>query len=195
MDQKAKGDSQAMTAPMGVSLRAYARMRGCSEGAVRKAIAARRITPNPDGTIDPERANQEWAKNTFAGKTLHDATRVAAAPPRTPAQPAAAPQSAEVTNDPAAAYLRARAVSETFKAKIAQMEYEERAGKLMQATKAGEYASQFSAIVSDALSAWPDRLTPMLAATTDERAVHRILTSEAAALRRRVAKAIADAGF
>ena len=68
---------------IGVSIRGYARMRGCSEGAVRKAIAAKRITPNPDGTIDPERANQEWAKNTFAGKTLHDATRPAMVRPRT----------------------------------------------------------------------------------------------------------------
>ena len=179
----------------GVSIRGYARMRGCTEGAVRKAIAAKRITPNPDGSIDPERANQEWARNTFAGKTLHEATRPAMAQPRTPTLPSAIPPSAEATNDPVAAYLRARAVSETFKAKIAQMEYEERTGKLMQATKAGEYAMQFSAIVSDALSAWPDRLTPLVAATNDERVVHKILSNEAAVLRRRVAKAIADAGF
>ena len=52
---------------MGVSLRAYARMRGCSLTAVQKAISSKRITTLPDGTIDPERANQEWAKNTFAG--------------------------------------------------------------------------------------------------------------------------------
>jgi len=176
----------------GVTLRAYARMRGCTEGAVRKAIASKRITPNPDGSIDPERANQEWTRNTFAGKTLHQAIRAPSAAPRggvgMPGQP-------EVSSDPVAAYLRARAVSETYKAKIAQMEFEERAGKLMQATKAGEYAMQFSAIVSDALSAWPDRLTPLIAATTDERVVHRVLSNEAAALRRRVAKAIADAGF
>ena len=180
---------------MGLSLRAYARVRGCTEGAVRKAIASKRITPNADGTIDPERANQQWEKNTFAGKTLHDATRNVPTPVRTPAHSAAMPQPVEVTNDAIAAYLWARAVSETFKAKIAQMEYEERAGKLMQATKAGEYAMQFSAIVSEALSACPDRLTPLLTATTDERVAHRILTNEAAALRRRVAKAIADAGF
>ena len=179
----------------GVSIRGYARMRGCTEGAVRKAIAAKRITPNADGTIDPERANQEWARNTFAGKTLHEAARPAMAQPRPPAPPSAVPPPAEMTSDPVAAYLRARAVSETFKAKITQMEYEERTGKLMQATKAGEYAMQFSAIVSDALSAWPDRLTPLIAATTDERVVHRVLSNEAAALRRRVAKAIADAGF
>ena len=41
-------------------------MHGCTEGAVRKAIAAKRITPNADATIDPERANPEWAKKRFA---------------------------------------------------------------------------------------------------------------------------------
>ena len=56
---------------MGVSLRAYARMRGCSLTAVQKAIASKRISTLPDGTIDPERANQDWEKNTFAGQTIH----------------------------------------------------------------------------------------------------------------------------
>jgi hypothetical protein len=40
---------------MGVSIRAYARARGFTEGAVQKAIESKRITPNADGTIDPER--------------------------------------------------------------------------------------------------------------------------------------------
>ena len=56
---------------MGVSLRAYARMRGCSLTAVQKAISSKRITTLPDGTIDAERANQEWTKNTFAGQTIN----------------------------------------------------------------------------------------------------------------------------
>ena len=41
---------------MGLSIRAYARHRGVSDAAVRKAIAAGRITPEADGTVDPERA-------------------------------------------------------------------------------------------------------------------------------------------
>jgi len=176
----------------GVTLRAYARMRGCTEGAVRKAIASKRITPNPDGTIDPERANQEWTRNTFAGKTLHQAIRAPSAAPRggvgMPGQP-------EVSSDPVAAYLRARAVSETYKAKIAQMEYEERAGKLIQATKAGEYAAHWSAIVGDALAAFADRVSPLVAAAKTEAEIHRILASETNALRRKTAKAISDAGY
>ena len=184
----------------GISQRAYARLRGVALSAVQKAIKTKRITPNEDGTIDPERANQEWERNTFAGKTLHQATQttrpqvvpLSAPPPRggsgMPGQP-------DVSSDPVAAYLRARAVSETFKAKTAQLEYEERAGKLIQATKAGEYAAHWSAIVGDALSAYPDRVAPLVAAAKTEAEIHRILVGETNALRRKMAKAISDAGY
>ena len=147
---------------MGVSIRAYARGRGCTEGAVRKAIATKRITPNPDGTIDPERADQEWARNTFAGQTLDQATNPKVVPRSAPPPPRGSsgmPSQPEVSSDPVSADPRARAVSETFKAKTAQLEYEERAGKLIPATKAGEYASSFSNTARDQVSAWTDRLT------------------------------------
>lgn len=45
---------------MGMSIRAYARRRGISDAAVRKAIKTGRITPLADGTINPERADLEW---------------------------------------------------------------------------------------------------------------------------------------
>ena len=183
---------------MGVSIRAYARTRGRAESAVRKAIATKRITPNPDGTIDPERADQEWARNTFAGQTLHQATRPQVVPPSVPPPPRGGlgmPSQPEVSSDPVSAYLRARAVNETFRAKTAQLEYEERAGKLIQATKAGEYAAHWSAIVGDALSAYPDRVAPLVAAAKTEAEIHRILAGETNALRRKMAKAISDAGY
>ena len=181
----------------GVSQRAYARLRGVALSAVQKAIATKRITPNPDGSIDPERANEEWERNTFAGKTLHQATR-----PQVPTRASAPsrggssmPSQPDVSSDPIAAYLRARAVTETFKAKTAQLEFEERAGKLIQATKAGEYAAHWSAIIGDALSAFADRVTPLVAAANSEAEIHRILTGETNAMRRKTAKAISDAGY
>ena len=88
---------------MGVSIRAYARTRGRAESAVRKAIATKRITPNPDGTIDPERADQEWAQNTFAGQTLHQATRPQAASRSATPPPRAGsgmPSPPEMSSDP-----------------------------------------------------------------------------------------------
>ena len=41
---------------MTLSIRAYALQRGVSDAAVRKAIKTGRITPEPDGKIDPEKA-------------------------------------------------------------------------------------------------------------------------------------------
>ena len=99
---------------MGISIRAYARMRGCSESAVRKAIASKRIKPGPDGSIDPDRANREWQQNTFANATLR--TTAATAPPPRP-QARSAPPVASVdapSSDPVQSFLRARAVKATF---------------------------------------------------------------------------------
>jgi hypothetical protein len=190
--RRAGGETVAM---MGVSLRAYARMRGCSLTAVQKAIASKRITTLQDGTIDPERANQEWAKNTFACQTIGRRPTAPAPPRGGSAQPPVIPQAGEVSSDPVAAYLRARAVNETFKAKVSQLEYEERTGKLILAVRASEYAATFSAIVKDGLMAMPDRLAPMLAAVDDEKAIHRMLAAEVSVLLRKVSKAVADAGL
>ena len=85
-------------------------------------------------------------------------------------------------SDPVGQYLRSRAVNETFKAKISQLEYEERSRKLIPAARASEYAATFSAIVKDALLSMPDRLAPMLAAVDDEKAIHRMLAAEVTAV-------------
>ena len=42
---------------MSMSLRAYARHRGVALSAVQKAIATGRIHPEPDGSIDPAKAD------------------------------------------------------------------------------------------------------------------------------------------
>lgn len=179
---------------MGISIRAYARMRGCSESAVRKAIASKRIRPEPDGTIDAERANKEWEQNTFAGATLRPAAQATPRPQPLKPLPHAAPIEAP-SADPVQSFLRARAVKETFNAKVAQMEYEERAGRLIQASRAAEYAATFSAIIKDHLMAMPDRLAPALAAVDDERTVHRILHNDVSSVLKKLSKAVADAGL
>jgi len=54
---------------MGLSIRAYARHRGVSDTAVHKAIRSGRITPEADGTIDPVRADRDWARNAEEPRT------------------------------------------------------------------------------------------------------------------------------
>ena len=59
---------------MGISIRPYARHRGVSDAAVRKAISAGRITPEADGTVDPDRADAEWARNGTRTRPVRVAT-------------------------------------------------------------------------------------------------------------------------
>lgn len=49
---------------MGMSIREYARHRGCHHSSVQQAIVENRIIPLADGTIDPAVADKQWAENT-----------------------------------------------------------------------------------------------------------------------------------
>lgn len=102
---------------MGISVRAYAKQIQLSHTAVQRAVKEGRITPEPDGTIDPQKANAQWAANT-----------------RRRIDSAALPISSE-TPEPRASnipdYKESRALREAFAARIAKLEYEEKRGKLV----------------------------------------------------------------
>src|ERR1700732_3148955 len=53
---------------MGLSIRAYAKVRGVSHVAVLKAIKAGRIPIEPDGAIDLGKADAAWARSTDPGR-------------------------------------------------------------------------------------------------------------------------------
>ena len=54
---------------MGLSIRAYARRRGVSHVAVLRAIKQGRVPVEPDGTIDPAKADASWERSTDPGRT------------------------------------------------------------------------------------------------------------------------------
>src|SRR5689334_4383103 len=65
----------------------YARHRGCSIGAVQKALASRRIKKGPGGRIIFAMADKAWAANTDAhqaGRSLKQPTTRVKAPPDFP---------------------------------------------------------------------------------------------------------------
>lgn len=183
----------------GLSIRAYARHRGVSHAAVQKAIASGRITTLPSGRIDPVRADQEWADSTDRAKPRNsvtgdpraqrnpDGTRRAAVitedrvgpragelPLDHPEQPApvARPQGGGTT------YAQAQAMRAAYQARLAKLEYEERSGRLIDRDEYRAHAFRRAREARDALFAIADRLAPLLAATTDEVVVHRMLTDE-----------------
>ena len=91
---------------MGVSLREYARRRGVSHTAVQKAIASGRIGTEPDGTIDPDRADLDWEANTRQAQNVHQ------------------PEESGMT------YRKARKMRLLYEAKLLKLELDEKEGVL-----------------------------------------------------------------
>jgi hypothetical protein len=147
-----------------MSQRAYSRQRGVSASTVQKAIASGRIHTLPNGQIDSEIADAEWARNTQTQ-----------APPvdRRGQQPE---DDAEVFG--ASQYTKARAVREHYQARLAKIDYEERIAKLVSGEEVQVAAFNKFRQFRDAMINLPDRLAAMLAAETVETTVHTLLTNE-----------------
>lgn len=146
---------------MGLSIRAYARHRGVSDAAVRKAIAAGRITPEADGTVDPERADAEWARNTEAPRSGTRAKPVRVAVPPESA-PAADGQSTLPTGG--ASLLQARTVNEVVKAQTNKVRLARLKGELVDRNQAVAHVFKLARAERDAWLNWPARISAQMAA-------------------------------
>lgn len=159
---------------MGLSIRAYARHRGVSHVAVKKAIDTGRITPLPDGTIDPVAADAQWAANTTPTRRS-----VAAEPSEVPQAPAAAreiPQASvkvvrEAAEPPTPALstggtslLQARTVNEVVKAQTNKVRLARLKGELVDRSQAVAHVFKLARAERDAWLNWPARISAQMAA-------------------------------
>jgi hypothetical protein len=111
---------------MGISIRAYARHRGVTDTAVRKAIQAGRITPEADGTIEPDKADQDWARNTESPRS---GTQQRA--PRVKAPDLSGAGEAASTGQGSTSLLQARTVNEVVKAQTNKVRLQRLKGELV----------------------------------------------------------------
>lgn len=147
---------------MGISIRAYARHRGVTDTAVHKAIRAGRITPEADGTIDADRADREWARNSDAPKA---GTRAKAAKVAVP------DGGANVSNEGPAALpaggaslLQARTVNEVVKAQTNKVRLARLKGELVDRPQAIAHVFKLARSERDAWLNWPARISAQMAA-------------------------------
>ncbi len=147
---------------MKLSRRAYAQHRGVSEKAVRKAIAAGRITLEPDGTIDPVKADREWDLQTDpvkqttrrpAGKSVPRAARKAVDDTLAEAGPVGP-----------SAFMRARAAREMIGAQTAKVKLAKLKGELVDKAKATALVFDLARRERDAWMNWPPRVAADMAA-------------------------------
>ena len=143
---------------MGISIRAYARHRGVTDTAVHKAIRAGRITPEADGTIDADRADREWARNSDVPKA---GTRAKAAKVAVPEGggdgPAALPSGG-------ASLLQARTVNEVVKAQTNKVRLARLKGELVDRPQAIAHVFKLARSERDAWLNWPARISAQMAA-------------------------------
>ncbi len=142
-----------------LSQRAYAAHRGVTHKAVQKAITTGRIDVLPDGRIDSDVADQQWASNT----------REFAPPPG---------QEDDGSSFGASQYTKARAVREHYQARLAKLEYEEKVGSLVSKDEVQIATYNMTRQFRDAMLNIPDRIAAMLAAESDAAKCYEILATE-----------------
>ena len=138
-----------------LSIRAYAKRRGVSDMAVRKAIAAGRIMTT-DGKIDPAIADKQWDTNT------------------NPAQARAASDETA----PSSSYHYSRAKKEAYDALLKKLDYEERSGKLIPVEQVEVEAFNAARIARDKLLTIPDRVAPQIIGKKNIQEIKQILRKE-----------------
>ena len=144
---------------MGLSIRAYARHRGVSDTAVHKAIRTGRITPEADGSIDPDKADRDWAKHSEPPRvgTQQSAETViardAGSDPISPALPTGG-----------ASLLQARTVNEVVKAQTNKVRLARLKGELVDRPQAIAHVFKLARAERDAWLNWPARISAQMAA-------------------------------
>jgi hypothetical protein len=163
---------------MGLSIRGYAEHRGCSKSAVSKALKEGRITREKDGTIDPEKADKQWAANSDPAQVKAQKARKKkkAAKPKT--QNSKEPESAQPENPNT--YIQSRAIRELYVARLRKLEYEEKAGQLVSVDRVTVRWFNLTRQLRDQLLAIPNRIDAVAAAETDRFTVNQIIADEIA---------------
>jgi len=152
---------------------AYARHRGCDEKAVRKAIAAGRIS-TIDGKIDPAVADIQWAQNTRARA---DSRRKASVPGTGGPSEAGAP--AGEGEAPAGGggasgeggYNDHRTRREKSDADKAELEVLRLAGKLVERERVDTGSFEMFRMLRDRVMAMPRRCAPDVVGMADVREI------------------------
>jgi hypothetical protein len=144
---------------MGLSIRAYARHRGVTDSAVRKAIETGRITPEMDGTIDPERSDRDWARNT---ENLRVGTQKRAAQVKAPDLNGSGENVSATAGS--ASLLQARTVNEVVKAQTNKVRLARLKGELVDRSQAMAHVFKLARTERDAWLNWPARVSAEMAA-------------------------------
>jgi hypothetical protein len=163
-----------------MSMRQYAKHRGVSAPAVSAAVKKGRIPCKWDAggkaIIDSEVADRAWVRNTDFTKAPHLEAQAQAPVPPQPDPPADTAAEEKESKRPGVA--DAAAVLKTYQARLAKLDFEEKAGKLVSAEEVKMDAFKTARSVRDAMMAIPAKISAELAGETNPFTIHRALEKE-----------------
>ena len=143
--------------PENVSQRRFAVIAGYSTQYISKLVKQGKLTLRDDGLINVKQGQEELVTNRQVGRGI-----------------------------PKMSYNDARTTREIIKAKIAELEYEEKIGKLIPAVEVQQEAFKQARQIRDAFLVVPDRVAPVIAAEDDVNKVHKLLRDEIKGILNRV---------
>ncbi len=149
---------------MGLSIRAYARHRGVSHVAVLRAAKAGRVSLEPDGTIDPAKADIAWERSTDPGRSkakaekLKPVAEAAMGSVRETLKEQGLPASGNVT------FVQARTAHEIAKAHLARLRLQRMKGELIDRARATALVFRMAREERDTWVNWPARVAALIAA-------------------------------
>ena len=158
-----------------ISAQAYAKHRGVSGEAVKKAIQQGRITATADKKglyhIDPLKADKEWDDNTRPNKAKKKTAQEVEPEPTSPDE-------LKIDPNKKLTFSEARTLKENYSARLAKIKFEEESGRLIPAEQAKSDAFKLSRTVRNQILALPDRISAELASMTDAHAINLKLKKE-----------------
>ncbi|WP_057465056.1 hypothetical protein [Pseudovibrio sp. POLY-S9] len=159
---------------MGLSRRAYAEHRkalelpGATDMAVRKAIQSGRITLEADGSIDPAKADVQWATSTDGSKRRsrkHTKSGQSRSEEARPAAPPAIPEgSDQLGGSQGITYAKARAANEALKAQRSKLLLQQLKGELIDRQAAVNHVFDLARKERDSWLQLPARVAANMAA-------------------------------
>ena len=165
-----------------MGFREYGRHRNISLHAVQDQIkkklltvknGALRETKNGDRTrvwINTEIADKIWSeKVALSAKNMHS---------KHPAHHSDAEPIEGAPKLQGPSYAQSRSIKEAFAAKLAQIDYEKKAGNLCRTEDVARAAKDMARLTRDYLLNIPGKLAPLLAAESDINEIHKIVEDE-----------------
>lgn len=153
---------------MELSIRAYARHRGVTEAAVRKAIKQGRVSKGKNGKINPKIADKEWGQNSDPAQI-----KATLAEEKPDYSQNLIPNAGNGPN-----YQQSRAIKEAYGAKLLRLQFEKESKKLISVDNVKVAAFNAARMTRDRILNIPDRVIPQLVGKTNIFEMKEILKTE-----------------